>query len=155
MEGVPKILEILGILYWFGSKVIENKKNLKQSCKYLFVMAELPIVWLIVGSDNIFQHRSWCGICNYCDCVQLATTKNQNKIKILDLCFLREHLLIDAKERWYMYLNQGIATIFHTIANIAVAQPCHVCLWFAIKVGHTPNGRSTRKDWFSSLCVMI
>ncbi len=24
-----------------------------------------------------------------------------------------------------------------------------------IKVGHTPNGRSTRKDWFSSLCVMI
>ncbi len=24
-----------------------------------------------------------------------------------------------------------------------------------LKVGYTPNGRSPRKDWFSSLCVMI
>ena len=55
---------ILVILYRFGGIVI-NKKVLKQSCKDLFILEELPIIWLIIRFDNKLLHRSQWGIsCN-------------------------------------------------------------------------------------------
>ena len=32
---------------------------------------------------------------------------------------------------------------------------CGMAFSESFKAGHTPNGRSTRYDWFSSLCVVI
>ncbi len=56
MEGQLKMFRFFFFFwYWFGNKVKTNKQNqeiLKQSCKDLFILEELPIVWLI-GSNNI------------------------------------------------------------------------------------------------------
>ncbi len=43
--------KILVILYWFGGKLIENKKTWSRVASW----TELPIVWLIIRSDNIFH----------------------------------------------------------------------------------------------------
>ncbi len=45
--GSAENFQILVILYWFGNKVIK-----KQSCKNWFILAELPMVWFIIGSNN-------------------------------------------------------------------------------------------------------
>ncbi len=40
----------------FVTNSYKNKKSTeKQSCKGLFILAELPIVWLLIGSDNIYN----------------------------------------------------------------------------------------------------
>ena len=55
------------ILHWIGNKVIkQNKKQailklqaiLKHSCKDLIILAELPIVWLIIRFNNISNINS-------------------------------------------------------------------------------------------------
>ncbi len=43
------------ILYWFDGKLIKKQEILKQSCKDLFIWTKLPIIWLIIRSDNIFN----------------------------------------------------------------------------------------------------
>ncbi len=54
VEGLPKILDFgYFVLIWWQT----DKKHeiLKQGCKDLFIWTELPIVWLIIWSDNIFN----------------------------------------------------------------------------------------------------
>ena len=54
MEGLPKILDFAYfVLIWWQTD--EKQEIPKQSCKDLFIWTELPIVWLIIGSDNIFN----------------------------------------------------------------------------------------------------
>ncbi len=56
--GSAENFKILVILYWFGGKTIKNKKFMKQSCKnqgFIFILAETPLVWIVIASDNIFN----------------------------------------------------------------------------------------------------
>ena len=55
MKGLTKILdfEYFVLIWWQTDK--KKQAILKQSCKDLFIWTELPIVWLIIGSDNIFN----------------------------------------------------------------------------------------------------
>ena len=55
VEGLPKKNVDFGysVLGWWQTD--KKQKILKQSCKDLFIWTELPIVWLIIGSDNIFN----------------------------------------------------------------------------------------------------
>ena len=74
-------------------------KIFNQSYKDLFTWTELPIVWLIIGSNNIFKHiRQW-SISNTNNCAEL-TNANSEWAKILDLRLLHGYLLIDDTERW-------------------------------------------------------
>ncbi len=53
-EGLPKILDF-GYFVLIWCKLIKKQETLKETCKELFIWTELPIVWLIIGSDNIFN----------------------------------------------------------------------------------------------------
>ena len=54
MEGLPKNLDFgYFVLIWW--QIDQKQEILKQSCKDHFIWTELPIVWLIIGSDNIFN----------------------------------------------------------------------------------------------------
>ncbi len=72
----------------------DKKKILKQSCKDLLVWTELPIVWSIVGSDNIFNIEVNGALAIHVHVI----VHNQNKI--LDLRILRGYQVIDDIERW-------------------------------------------------------
>ncbi len=51
--GLPKFLDFgYFVLIWWQTD--KKQEILKQSCKDLFIWSKLPIVWLIIGSDNIF-----------------------------------------------------------------------------------------------------
>ena len=103
-DFVWRVAEIfLVILYWFGGKLIKNQEILKQSCKDLFIWTELPIVWLIIGSDNYFQHRTQWSISNtryrdYSCCQVEPTTKVFVTWFATILVFIHFHFSI--------YLNQ-------------------------------------------------
>ena len=48
----------LVILYWFGGKLIKKQRNPEAELQLawnLFIWTEVTIVWLIIGSDNIFN----------------------------------------------------------------------------------------------------
>ncbi len=45
-------IDLVAIKHWQTGK---SQKILKQSCKHLFILTELPIIWLIIGSNNIFN----------------------------------------------------------------------------------------------------
>ncbi len=54
MAGVQKILDVgYFVLVWWQTD--EKQEILNESCKGLFIWIELPIVWLVIGSDNIFN----------------------------------------------------------------------------------------------------
>ncbi len=63
---VEGLLKILDFGYFVRQKSDKKQEILKQSCNDLFILAELPIVWRIIRSDNIFNiiiSSQW-GICN-------------------------------------------------------------------------------------------
>ena len=75
---------------------------MKQSCKDLFIRTELPIVWVTIRSDNIFNIEEVNGALAM-DVIlhnSLVNAKSEYA-KISDLRFLRGYLLIDDMERWY------------------------------------------------------
>ncbi len=54
MEGLPKILDFgYFVLIWWQTD--KKQQIIKHSCKDMFILTELSIVWLIIGSDNIFN----------------------------------------------------------------------------------------------------
>ncbi len=53
-------------------------------------------VWLIIGFDNIFNIEVNGALAN--TIVHNSLTQNMNRLKSLDLCFLREDRLLDAIE---------------------------------------------------------
>ncbi len=55
-EGLKKILDFgLFCSDLVANCMLKKRKILKQSCKDLFIWTELPNVWLIIGSNNIFN----------------------------------------------------------------------------------------------------
>ncbi len=54
VEGLPKILDFdyFVLIWWHADR---KQEILNQSCKALFILTELVIIWLIVGSDNFFN----------------------------------------------------------------------------------------------------
>ncbi len=74
MEGLPKILDFgyFVLILWQTDK---KQEILKQSCRDLFIWTELPIVWLIIGSDNVFNIQVNGASTHYC--AQLAKAKSE------------------------------------------------------------------------------
>ena len=67
------------VLIWWQSD--KKQEILKQTCKdYLFILAELPIVWLIIRSDNIFNIEA-DGAFAINMIVHNPLTKNWNRLK--------------------------------------------------------------------------
>ena len=62
----------------FGAKVIQ--KIVKQSCNDLLILAELAMLWLIIGCDNIFTISVNGGICIDV-IVHNSLTQNRNRLK--------------------------------------------------------------------------
>ncbi len=83
VEGLTKNIDFAYFVL-IGGKVTKRQQSLKQSCKDLFILAELPIVWLIIESDNIFS------IVNGAFAIDMILhnmlTQNRNNEK-LDTCF--------------------------------------------------------------------
>ncbi len=42
-------------LYWFGGKMVKNRKSWSRVASTWFILVELPIVWLVIGFDYIFN----------------------------------------------------------------------------------------------------
>ncbi len=70
----------------------------KQSYKDLIMLAELPTVWLIIRSYNIFTIEVNGAFAINMVVHNSLIMQDWNKLKILDLNFLHEYLLIDATE---------------------------------------------------------
>ena len=88
--SLPKILDFCYfVLIW--CKLL--KKILKQSCKDLCIWTELPIVWLIIGSDNIFNIEVNEALAINRSCAQLANAKSE-WAKILDLKILNADIYL-------------------------------------------------------------
>ncbi len=65
------------LIWWQTDK---KQEILKQSCEDLFIWTKLPIVWLIIGSDNIFNIEV-NGTLAIHFFVHYSLTQNQNKLK--------------------------------------------------------------------------
>ncbi len=79
VEGLPKKLYFgYFVLIWW--KIDKNQEILKQSCKDLLIWTKLPIVWLIVGSDNIFNIEVNRALDIHV-IVHNSLTQNQNRLK--------------------------------------------------------------------------
>ena len=67
------------VLIWWQSD--KKQEILTQSCKDLFILAEIPIVWLIIGLNNIFS----IDVEGACTTTWLCTTRNAKleEVKIL------------------------------------------------------------------------
>ena len=79
MEGLPKILDFdYFVLIW---RQTDKKQEIqKQSSKDLFIWTLLPILWLIIGLDNIFDIEV-DGTLAICVIVHNSLTQNQNRLK--------------------------------------------------------------------------
>ena len=75
-RGLPKILDFgySVLILWQTDK---KQQILKQRNKDLFIWTELLIVWLIIGSNYIFQHRSQWSISNTRYCAEIANAKSE------------------------------------------------------------------------------
>ncbi len=80
VKGLPKILDFFFffVLIWWQTD--KKQEILKQSCKDLFIWTELPIVWIIIGSDNIFNIEV-NGVLAMHVIVHNSLTENRNKLK--------------------------------------------------------------------------
>ena len=82
-QGLSVILDFgyFVLICWQSDK---KQEILKWSCKDLFIMAKLPIKWLIIGSDNIFNIQVNGSFAIHI-IVHNSLTQNQNLwAKILD-----------------------------------------------------------------------
>ncbi len=73
------------MIWW---QIDKKQEILKQSCKDLFIWTELPIVWLIIGSDNIFNIDVNGALAIHI-LMQNSLMQNWKKAKILDSRLLR------------------------------------------------------------------
>ena len=86
-----------GYLWWQSDKKTINPEAELQGLVYLF-LTELPIVWLIIRSKNIyFQHKSQYGICTNM-IVHNSLMQNRNRLKFR-IYASYVNILIDAIER--------------------------------------------------------
>ena len=95
VEGQLKILGFLLILYWFGDKVIKNKKSWSRVAKTCLFWQNYQLYEI----QKYFQHRSQWSICNTYVMAHNMLMQKSEYANILDLSFLCEHLLIDATHR--------------------------------------------------------
>ncbi len=58
-----------------------KKQIIKHSSKDFIILTELPIVWLIIGSDDIFNKEVIWPFAINIDCAQLGITQNRNELK--------------------------------------------------------------------------
>ena len=79
------------VLIWW--QIIKKQEILKKSCKDLFIWTELTIIWLIIGSDNVFKIEVNRALAIHV-IVHNSQTQNWNRLK-LDLRFVCGYLLID------------------------------------------------------------
>ena len=89
----------LDILFWFGSSH-KNKKSWSRVARTC-LLAELPIVWIIIGSNNIYNiELNWPYAIHIPVIVHIAqrTKAKLGKATILHFRFLCGHLLVPLKD---------------------------------------------------------
>ena len=82
---VPKFLDFgYFVLIWWQTD--KNQEILKHCCKNLIIWTNLPIAWLIIGSDNIFNMEVNNGALAILMIVHNSLSQNWNRLKfwILD-----------------------------------------------------------------------
>ncbi len=78
VEGLPKILDF-GIVF-IRLQTDKKQEILKHNCKGFFIWTKLAIVWVIIGSDNIFNTEV-NGVLAIHFIVHNSLMQNQNKLK--------------------------------------------------------------------------
>ena len=84
------------------------------------------------------------------------TKKKWNKATETKWKFYYSHLFFVLTSHWVFRIQ---SEIFYNLCFLVYTFRLYSWMIMLplseLKVGHTPNGRSTWKDWFSLLCVMI